>query len=75
MTVNVLVDYGKSLSSDLKLQVDSCSLVTSTQEVPLFSNRVVNQAVNQVSVPKIPVFTQFSLQFLSRKLNLMSTDF
>ena len=69
MTVNVLVDYGKSLSSDLKLEVDSCSLITSTQEVPLFSNRVVNQAVNQASVPKVAIFLSFHNSFYPRKLN------
>ena len=41
--VNVIIDYGKQLDSDLKLEIDSCSLVSTTQTLPLVSNRQIDE--------------------------------
>ena len=41
--INVVVDYGKTLSQTLKLEMIGCSLISSTQSFELIISGLVNE--------------------------------
>ena len=45
--INVIVDYGKPIDQEFKLEIVSCYLVSSTQTFALISDEVVNQESGQ----------------------------